>query len=139
MNYHKTSTGFILRLNKDEKLVETLNTFIKEKDIKAGWFTGLGGVQGAEIGFYNLDSKEYEWRTFIKLLEITNLTGNITYQNDRLILHIHATLTDDKLRAHGGHVRELVVGGTVEINLTTFNKKIERTFDKDTGLNLLDI
>lgn len=139
MNHHKIPTGYLLRFSKGEKLVESLTAFIKEHKIKAGWLTGLGGVQGAEVGFYNLEKQEYEWHSSVSLAEITNLSGNIAWQNDEPVIHIHITLSDDKLRAYSGHLKELVVGGTVEINLTVFDKKLERKFDEETGLNLLDL
>lgn len=139
MNYHKVSDGYLLKFSKDEKLVENLTASVKEHKIRAAWLMGLGGAQGVELGFYNLEQQEYEWHTVTHLAEITNLTGNIAWQNNSPAPHIHITLSDNKLRSFGGHLKELIVGGTVEVNLTVLDKKLERSFDQETGLNLLNI
>lgn len=139
MKYIKVDGGYILRFSKDEKLMEGLLSFISDKKIKAGWLSGLGATSGAELGFYDLEDQEYQWHTKLGLSEITNLTGNIAWQDDLPVAHIHVTLTGGDLQAFGGHLKELVVAGTAEIRLEVFSKNLERSYDDTVGLNLLDL
>jgi predicted DNA-binding protein with PD1-like motif len=139
MKYIKDDKNYLLVFEQDELLIKELENFIKTKKIKSAWFNGLGAAKGAEIGFYNLTSKEYQWQSITKLCEITNITGNISWQDDMPVVHSHTTLTDINGKTIGGHVKELVVGGTCEIYLLSINKGLQRRFDESTGLNLLDL
>lgn len=139
MKYVKKSDSYILRFSQDEQLVMLLEGFVLEHKIKFAWLSGLGACKGVELGFYNLDTQEYQWRTFTKLSEIINLTGNVSWLNNKPKAHLHITLTDDDFKAYGGHLKELIVGGTVEIKLALSQQKLKRVFDDTTGLNVLDL
>ena len=39
--------------------------------------------------------------------------------------------------AFGGHLKSAVVGATAEVFITVLSGKIDRTFDEQTGLNLM--
>lgn len=133
--------NYVLRLDKDELLVQTLQEFIQKNHLKAAWLSGLGGAQWVELGFYDLSTKQYRWRRFEQLLEVTALQGNIGWQGDRPALHLHGTLTDQNYQAIGGHIKELCVGGTIELFLHTIfgDKPLSREDDAKTGLKLLDL
>lgn len=138
MNFTKKDDKYLLVFQKDERLVDTLSTFVREQNIRGGWISGLGGLQSVELGFYDLHAQQYVWRQFDVLLELTNLTGNIAYKDDELVLHLHATVSNADYQAYGGHVREAVVAGTVELVIQPW-PLLARTQDELTGLNLLDI
>lgn len=135
----KYSEGYILKFSKDELLVNEILKFSKKNKIKFAWFDGLGAAQGVELGYYSINSQDYQWQTFTKLAEVTNLTGNVSILNNEHFVHAHITLTDEHFKAFGGHLKELVVGGTVEINLRLINKNINRVYEETTGLNVLDL
>ncbi len=139
MNYIKTTNCYILKFNQDEKLVELIEEFVKKHKIKFGWLSGLGACKGVELGFYDLENQDYKWQTFTELSEITNLTGNVSWLNNEPKVHIHITLSDDKFNSYGGHLKELIVGGTVELKLDLIERKISRVYDEKTGLNTLDV
>lgn len=130
----------MLRLDRGEKLLECLNRLVVQENIQAAWLYGLGGAEWAELGFYDLEAKEYQWQTFTELMEITSLQGNLTWVGDQPKWHIHGTLSGRDHRAIGGHVKELVVGGTCEISLRILpDLTLRRQRDDKTGLDLLDL
>lgn len=132
-------SDYILRFDKDELLVSGLLKFVKDHNIRPAWVQGLGAALWAEIGFYNLDTKQYVFKKIEKNLEIGNLTGNITWLDGQPLLHLHTVLADENLQTYAGHLKELAVGGTCEIHLKTFDQAINRKQDATTGLNLLDL
>lgn len=140
MTFTQDIYGFTLRLEKGEKLVECLTGFVKEQNLRAGWVLGLGGLAWAELGFYALDQGEYKWTKLDELLELTNLTGNIAWQDDQPALHLHATVSKADYSAMGGHLREAEVGGTVELSIRKWvGDDLVRRRDEQTGLNLLNL
>ncbi len=137
MKYTSSEKGYILRLSKGEKIIETLTQFCEDQNIHSGLFHGIGAVENPELGYYHLDRKEYEFRTIEKMLEIVSLTGNVALVDGEPFLHIHTVVSDNTFQTYGGHLKEGTVGATCEIYLTNFGIDIERKFDESTGLKLL--
>lgn len=139
MTYAKDGHNYTLRFKKGELLVASLQKFVHEQGIKAGWILGLGGLSMAEIGFYDLGTQEYAWTKYEEDLELTNLTGNIAMNEGKPALHLHATISDASLHAHAGHLKEATVGGTVELVIYSWHGSLKRAKDEETGLNLLQL
>lgn len=135
----KVSGGWLLRVEKGEQLMRSLQNFCEEQDIQAGWVTGLGGALWVELAFYHLDQKAYEFDRIDEPLEVSNLTGNISSVNGKPFLHVHATVSDMNYHSYAGHLKELEVGGTCEIRITVFEESISRVHNDDIGLKLLDL
>ncbi|MDQ3123123.1 MAG: DNA-binding protein [bacterium] len=141
MKFIKDEFNYTLRLEKGELLVESLTKFVTENKIKGGWVMGLGGLKWAELGFYDLPSQSYTWAKLDEPLELTNLTGNLAWQDEAPLLHLHATVSGSSLHARGGHLKESEVAGTVELFLHFWDgdKGLKRTHDSSTGLALLEL
>lgn len=137
LEFNKTQTGFFIRLEKDQKLNQTLAQFAIDHKIPSGFFSGLGALKNCELGFYHLHKKEYDRKTFHDEAELLNVTGNISWFEGKPIVHSHVTLGNDKFEAYGGHLFEGEVAVTVEIFLSTFQDEVQRAFRPDIGLNLL--
>ncbi len=131
--------GYILRFDLHDDLMSELQLFIRQHNITGAWLQGLGAAKAVELGYYNLETETYEWHKLTELMEITNLTGNVAWQNDKPIIHMHVTLSDQRLQAIGGHVKDLIVGGTCEIYLRVFEQTLTRKRDDTTKLNLFDL
>lgn len=140
MKTHFDGYNWILRLDRGEKLIESLDKFAKEKDVKGGFLTGIGGASSAELGFYNLGTKEYSWQKINEPLEVTALQGNLAIKDGEPIWHIHGTFSDEKMQAIGGHVKELEVSGTLELFLhVIIDGGLKRSHSDDIGLDLLNL
>jgi predicted DNA-binding protein with PD1-like motif len=135
----KIAGGYLLRLVRGEELVRSLTDFCKDKKIAGGWFSGLGGIVSARVGYYNLQRRKYVFRHIKNVRELTCLSGNVAWVGDEPVLHLHGTFTDFRNKAYGGHVRAAEVGGTVEVRLTVLDDKLTRQLDPDVGLPLLQL
>lgn len=141
MTYKFDGYNYILKLQLGEKLIENLNAFAKEKQLGSAWLNGLGGASEATLGYYNLETREYEWKEFTDLMEITSLQGNLSWVEDEPVWHVHASLSDRNFAGYGGHVKELIAGATVEVFLHARfeGEKLERVHDDEVGLKLLNL
>ncbi len=135
----KVSGGYLLRFDLYDDFMNELKHFVREHAIHSAWLSGLGAAKSVELGYYNLESETYEWHQLTELMEITNLTGNVSWQENEPAIHVHATFSDKRLQAIGGHVKDLIVGGTCELYLQVLDTKLTRQRDQQTGLNLLDL
>lgn len=131
---------WLVRLEKGELLIEVLTGLVKTQGIEAAWVNGLGGALWVELGFYDLESKQYHWQKLNQPLEITGLQGNVAWSGAEPVLHIHGSFSDSAMKAYGGHVKELAVAGTCEVRLQRWQKgRFTRLHDDEVGLQLLDI
>ena len=130
---------FQLALEQGENVIETLTDFCERRKIKSGVLWGLGAVRNSEIGFYNLETKEYIFKTYPDDREVVSLVGNIAIVDEKPFVHAHISLGDKDMNMVGGHLKECVVAVTLEIHLTTFNEHFNRTYNENIGLNLLDL
>jgi predicted DNA-binding protein with PD1-like motif len=140
MKYQKTDNRYVVRLDKGEQLMECLQEIIAAESITAAWVNGLGGAANAELGYYDLKALEYHWHKFDELMEITSLQGNVsTDELNQPVVHLHGSFSRADFSAIGGHVKELEVGGTVELLITEVPLSLVRRQDDAVGLKLLDL
>lgn len=137
MEILKAKDKYIVRIDKGEEVIESLNKFIREENIKAGSVTGIGAAGLIETGLYNTKKKTYDSKTFEGDFEITNFSGNITKINGEHYLHMHITFADEDLKAYGGHLNKAVISGACEIVVDIIDATIERELDEEIGLNIL--
>lgn len=135
-----TENSTILVLDRGEELIESLNNFANENQLSGAWLSGLGAAQKMTIGYYDLDTREYVWTDINDgIVEILNLAGNLSFLNNKPSWHVHGVFSGTDLKAFGGHIKEMYVGLTCELNITPLDSKesLQRVYDDATGLNLL--
>lgn len=125
------------RLKHGADLLEELTAVCVENGVKLGWVHALGALQKARIGYYNQDTREYEFLEMDRHLEIANLVGNVSLKDGEPIIHAHVTLSDDEGRAFGGHLAPGTIVFACEFCVQVFNgPDFCRGFDDETGLPL---
>lgn len=68
---------YIVSIQNNYHIVETLTDFIKDQDIQAGEVTGIGAVSEATLRFFNFETKTYVDKTFREQMEVTSISGNV--------------------------------------------------------------
>lgn len=138
MKQFSEGSSSLLILERGEELIESLETFAAQQELTAGWLSGgLGGADKLTIGFYDIEAKDYEWRTYDEPLEILSLTGNVVIVDGRPFWHVHGVFSGRDFGAFGGHVKELVIGLTGELQIASLPTSLTRQYDSDTGLRLI--
>ena len=138
MEYRKKGDNYIVRIDKNEEVVEQLTILCKHENIKAGSITGLGAAKYIKVGLFDTEKKEYNSKEYSGPMEITSLIGNISRKDGEVYLHLHINLCDETMQVFGGHLNECVIGATCELVLTSIDLDISRRFNEEIGLNLLE-
>ncbi|PKN53704.1 MAG: DNA-binding protein [Deltaproteobacteria bacterium HGW-Deltaproteobacteria-13] len=121
-------------------LLEELTKISIERGIKLGRIEAIGAVQKARVGFYNQETRIYEFHSFDRPLEITKLAGNISGKEGNPFVHAHITLSDESGKSYGGHLASGTVVFACEFLLDAFDgPAFDRRFDEETGLPLWSI
>jgi uncharacterized protein len=139
MKFKTLGSKYLVKLEKDEEIIASLTQFCKEQNISAGTISAIGAFNKATIGWYELSSKSYHWLDFSGNLEVISLTGNVALLENEPMLHIHCVISNEQLQCFGGHLKEGVVGVTLEVVIEKLEGEIERKMDEEIGLNLLDL
>ncbi|MBI2109500.1 MAG: DNA-binding protein [Parcubacteria group bacterium] len=139
MQAKQTKYGYILKLERGEKVVETITQFCKDHTITSGIFHGIGAVKNTTIGYYSLKKREYFFKSISEDMEVASMTGNIALVDEQPFLHTHAVLSkmDETLACIGAHIKEAEVAVTLEVFLINYEVSIKRELDKNIGLKLL--
>lgn len=137
MKYIIDKDTIYLRIDKGEEVCSSLLKIAKELNINSASISGLGASNEFTVGVFDLDKKEFIGNNFKTEYEITNLTGNLSLKDNLPYLHLHGTFANLK-EVVGGHVTKCIISLTAEMVIKKTNKKINRFFDNETGLNLWD-
>lgn len=129
----------MVRFSKSETVIENLTKFCQDNDIKTAQVSGIGAILWAELGFYDLDSKQYQYKKHKQTMELTSLLGNVSEKDGQPFLHLHANISGRDQKTYGGHLKEAAAAGTIEIFLTPVERTISRKLDSETGLALWDL
>ncbi|MFO7677624.1 MAG: PPC domain-containing DNA-binding protein [Thermoplasmatota archaeon] len=139
MKYKQLGNKIILRIDKGEEIVQSLTSLCRNMNIKAGTITGIGATNKATIGIFKTETKQFISTEFVGDYEITALNGNITTMNNKVYLHIHLSIGDINHQLFGGHLTSAFVSATFEGIIDIINHPIQRVYDSETRLNLLEI
>lgn len=136
MEYKKVnSNSYIIRIIRGEKIIASLKEFCLKGHIQGGFFFGLGAVLDFEVAHYNVEKKLYSSKKYTIPVEMTNITGNIAYFKKEIVIHTHATFSDEKMQTIAGHLVEATISGTAEIYFFK-TPRLNKFYDEDTGLKL---
>ena len=130
---------WVLVLRRGEPVVATVLGWVEREQIASGSLSGLGSIRDAELGYYDLDKREYLRRRWPGDMEVVNLTGNLARRDGQPVLHAHATLSGPDFAAVGGHLFEATVAVTLELEVRPGADAVRRAPDEETGLNLIHL
>ena len=90
---------YIFRLNPGEDLRKSIEAFVKEKNIEAGWInTCVGSLTDYTIRFANQQEGIHGSGHF----EIVSLSGTVSVNGS----HLHISISDSEGKTIGGHLLE---------------------------------
>lgn len=149
MRYIKDGKSYIVRIDRGEEVLDKLNEFVKETDLKAGSITGIGACSEVELGVYSVKKRKYIKYKYDGEFEILSLNGNITRDGEEPYIHLHIMISDGVVLAGGltfgmgitvgGHLNKCVISGTCEIRIDECENAYQRKIDDETGIKILDI
>lgn len=139
VEYQKFGGQYLVRLKSGEELMSTLTDFLQREGVQFANLSAAGAVEWIRLGYWNAETKQYEYRTFQEQLEIVSFQGNCALKDGRPFLHLHGVFGRRDFSAIGGHIKEARIHPTIEVWLYTEDVPVRRVKDQATGLDLLDL
>ncbi len=138
MEYRKFGQTIVARIDKDEEIMEQLKLISEKEHIKLANVNALGALKNFTVGVFDTAEKQFYSNSFEGAYEIVSLTGTVTTMNGSFYAHIHMSAGDKEGKVYGGHMNKAVVSATGEMIINIIEGTVERCFDEDVGLNLMD-
>lgn len=132
MEYKRFGNKIIVRIDKDEEILEQVKKLALKENIRLAAVQALGATNSFTVGVYNVVEKQYYANSF----EIVSLTGTINTMNGEFYTHLHMSAGNDKGEVFGGHLNRAVVSATCEMVVDVLDGTVDRQYDPVTGLNL---
>lgn len=138
MEFKQKDNVYFIRLDKGENVLQVLEKFLDENNIKGGFFTGLGAINYLKLYFFNQKEKNFNEKVIEEDMEVTSLVGNITMNEGKPYIHSHIVVATKEFSSYSGHFKEGIVGATMEIVLIEKDVLVGRKFSEEIGLNLFE-
>jgi predicted DNA-binding protein with PD1-like motif len=119
--------------------VDALTTLAADEGIRAAEISGIGAFESAVIGFYDLESQEYDRIPVKEETEVLSLLGNLSVTDEGPRVHAHVSLGRRDGSGLGGHLFEGRCGATLEIFVREEPGELRRIPDPTAGLPLLEL
>lgn len=138
MKYKRFGSRMVLRIDRGEEVLTQLHRAAEQEGIRLAAVSGLGAVGDFTVGVFHTAERQYHARRFQGNFEIVSLVGTITTKDGEFYAHLHMSAGDMEGRVLGGHLNEAVISATCELVLEIMDGTVERRFDPETGLNLME-
>ena len=130
---------FLIRLEKGEPINSSIRKLCEKLGIKNAYFSGIGSVENPTLAHYRVDSKRYKEKEMDGIFEVTGLVGNVAVFEGNPLVHSHINISDDEMRAIGGHLVEGTVSATLEIVLQDLGGERTKKHSEEIGLKLFEL
>jgi predicted DNA-binding protein with PD1-like motif len=136
----KSKRIIVAKVEPNEDLIDSIITLVKKHDIKSGIINCIGALKKFTIGFYNINSKNYNLKTFEEYVELISCIGNLSFKDKDPIIHLHVSLGRSDYTVIGGHLTQpSIVSVTGEVKIIELDQKLLRAEDPQFNLTLLDL
>ena len=134
MQYKQDGDTYIIYVEQNEPIMETLTQFCKDHNIMNAQLSGIGAIKDIELGAYDLENQEYIKELYSDIWELTSYQGNVLLKDDEPFIHAHINISDHSLSGKGGHLFEAKLAAVGEFILRKINTDGKREFDPNIGL-----
>ena len=136
MDYRRFGDTLIVRIDKNEEIVEQVRVLAEKEKICLATVEALGAVDDFTVGVFFTNEKKYHSNRFQGAYEIVSLTGTISTMDGNFYQHLHMSAGDAKGDVKGGHLNRANVSATCEMVIRIIDGEADRYYDEGIGLNL---
>ena len=137
MKIHSDGIVTALILEKGEAIHDGLMQVAKDQGIPGGFVTGIGVVKDVVIAFFDIASKAYKEKRLEGAVELLGLNGDISWEGEEPVIHLHAVIGLEDGSVVGGHLLQARIGVTGEIFIHKIGARLEREKVEEFGLSLI--
>jgi len=130
---------FALVFETGDEVASTLLKFARDNQLYASHFTAIGGFRDVTLGYFNIETKEYEKIPIQEQVEVVSLAGDIASGDKGPQVHAHVVIGKRDGSAHAGHLMEAHVRPTLELILEESPAHLRRKMNPQFGIALIEV
>jgi predicted DNA-binding protein with PD1-like motif len=112
--------------------------FATKYNLTSAHFTAIGAVNGATLGWFDPQRKMYKKIPIKGQHEVVGMSGDIALYQGKPVVHTHVVVANSDGTTRGGHVLAAHVSPTLEVMVTVDPVTMQKRFDPDTDLTLIE-
>jgi predicted DNA-binding protein with PD1-like motif len=112
--------------------------FAQKYHVTSGHFTAIGAVNGVTVGWFDPQRKMYKKIPIQGQHEVIGMSGDIALYQGKPVVHTHMLVGNSDGTTSGGHVLAAYVSPTLEVMVTVDPVTMQKRFDPETDLTLID-
>jgi predicted DNA-binding protein with PD1-like motif len=112
--------------------------FAQKYQVTSAHFTAVGALSGATLGWFDPQRKAYKKIPVKGQQEVIGMSGDIALYQGKPVVHTHMAVGAADGTTRGGHVLAAYVSPTLEVMMTVDPVTMQKRFDPDTDLTLIE-
>ncbi|MGD0117915.1 MAG: PPC domain-containing DNA-binding protein [Candidatus Binatus sp.] len=112
--------------------------FAEKYHVTSAHFTAIGAVSGATLGWFDPQRKMYKKIPIVGQHEVIGMSGDIALYQGKPAVHTHMVVGASDGTTRAGHVLAAYVSPTLEVMVTVDPVAMQKRFDPETDLTLID-
>ena len=124
--------------SKGDEAFSGLLEFAEKYHVTSAHFTAIGALNGATLGWFDPQRKMYKKIPIQGQVEVIGMSGDIALYQGKPMVHTHMIVGTSDGTTRGGHVLEAYVSPTLEVMVTVDPVTMQKRFDPETDLTLID-
>ncbi|HEU4612126.1 MAG TPA: PPC domain-containing DNA-binding protein [Kofleriaceae bacterium] len=130
---------FAFVLEPDENPIEVLTEQAQAYSLASCQITAVGGFSRATLGYFDRAARSYSKIPIDEQVEVLSLLGDIAVDDaGKRAVHVHCIVGLRDGTTRGGHLLGAKVWPTLEIIVTEWPRYMQKRFDPEIGLALID-
>jgi predicted DNA-binding protein with PD1-like motif len=112
--------------------------FAEKYQVTSAHFTAIGALNKATLGWFDPQRKMYKKIPINGQHEVIGMSGDIALYEGKPVVHTHLVLGSPDGTTRAGHVLDAYVSPTLEVMVTVNPIAMQKRFDPETDLTLID-
>jgi len=112
--------------------------FAEKYHVMSAHFTAIGALNGARLGWFDPQRKMYKKIPIEGQHEVIGMSGDIALYQGKPVVHTHMVVGSPDGTTRAGHVLGAYVSPTLEVMVTVDPISMQKRFDPETDLTLID-
>jgi len=129
---------FALIFETGDEVASGLLEFAKQNRLAGSHFTAIGAFSDVTLGYFEWQTKQYRKIPVREQVEVLALIVDIALDRGEPKVHAHVVVGKEDGTGHGGHLMEAHVRPTLEVILTESPRHMQKRYDPESGLALID-
>jgi predicted DNA-binding protein with PD1-like motif len=123
---------------KGDEAFSGLLDFAEKYHVSSAHFTAIGALNGATLAWFDPERKMYKKIPIDGQVEVISMVGDIALYQGKPAVHTHMVVGTSDGTTRGGHVLSANVWPTLEVMVTVDSIAMQKRFDPETDLPLID-